>query len=300
MFGVTILGNNSAVPAHDRHPTAQAVTIGGEVLLLDAGEGTQLQIKNYSVKRSKISRIFISHLHGDHYFGLIGLLSSMALINRTEDLHLYAPAPLEQLIELQFKISDSHLPYRLIFHPLETGGLLVKAKNYTVDCFKVVHKIPCFGFMIRENHAPRRLNPEKAREYDIPASFYERLQAGEDYERKDGTLIQNQLVTLPGKYNRSYGYCADTLFTDAFLPAIQGADLLYHEATYLDDYLTQAGERFHSTARQAAQVAKNGDVGKLLLGHFSSKYKALSLFEEQACSVFANTEISREGVTYLV
>lgn len=300
MFGVTILGNNSAVPAHDRHPTAQAVTIGGEVLLLDCGEGTQLQIKNYSVKRSKINHIFISHLHGDHYFGLIGLLSSMALINRTQDLHLYAPAPLKSLIDLQLTVSDSTLPYKLVFHSLENPGLLVTEKKFTVEAFAVEHRIPCYGFLIRQNHLPRRIDPEKCRDFEIPASFFDHLQRGEDYRQKDGAVVKNEWVTLAGKKNKAYGYCADTRFTTSFIPAIKGADLLYHEATYLSDLEVQAGNRFHSTAPQAATVAARAQVGRLILGHFSSKYKTLESFEEQACPVFANTELSKEGVTYLV
>lgn len=300
MFGVTILGNNSAVPAHDRHPTAQAITIAGEVLLLDCGEGTQLQIKNYHVKRSRITRIFISHLHGDHYFGLIGLISSMALINRTAPLHLYAPAALQELIDLQLKVSDSVLPYPLIFHPLREAGTLVAASKYSVEVFPVEHRIECYGFLIRENHAPRKINPERTRQFDVPHAYFEKLQWGADYETKDGRLLTNESLTLPGKKNLSYAYCADTLYTDSFLPYIKNVDLLYHESTYLDDFEHQARERFHSTARQAAMVAGKAGAGRLLLGHFSSKFKEVAQFEVQAREVFPCSELSQEGVTYLV
>lgn len=300
MFGVTILGNNSAVPAHDRHPTAQAVTIDGEVLLLDCGEGTQLQIKEYCVKRSKINYIFISHLHGDHYFGLIGLLSSMALINRTQQLHLFAPPALKDLIDLQLKVSDSTLPYQLIFHPLVEPGILVSEKKFTVEAFKVEHRIECYGFLIRESHSPRKINPQKTLEYEVPASFYDRLQHGEDYWTKSGNCIKNEWVTLPGKKNKAYAYSADTLFTTSFLPVIKGVDLLYHEATYLDDFEDQAKSRFHSTARQAAMIAGQAGAHRLLLGHFSSKYKSLELFESQSKAIFPNTDLSKEGITYLV
>lgn len=300
MFGVTILGNNSAVPAHDRHPTAQAVSIAGEVLLLDCGEGTQLQIKNYHVKRSRITRIFISHLHGDHYFGLIGLLSSMALINRNTPLHLYGPAALMPLIDMQLSVSDSVLPYPLIFHDLNGSANLVQTSKYCIDAFAVEHRIECYGFLIRENHAPRKIDPDKTRAFEIPVSYYEQLQWGADYQTKDGRLIRNDTLTLPGKRNQSYAYCADTLYTDSFLPYIQQVDLLYHESTYLDDFEKQAKDRYHSTARQAAMIAKKAGASRLLLGHFSSKFKCIQSFEQQAREVFPYTDLSREGVTYLV
>jgi len=300
MFGVTILGNNSAVPAHDRHPTAQAVTIAGEVLLLDCGEGTQLQIKNYHVKRSRITRIFISHLHGDHYFGLIGLLSSMALINRNTPLHLYAPAGLKELIELQLSVSDSVLPYELIFHPLNGAATLVETSKYRIDAFPVEHRIECYGFLIRENHAPRKIDPQKTSAFEIPLAYYDKLKRGADYQTKDGRIIKNEQLTQPGKKNLSYAYCADTLYTDSFLPYIKNVDLLYHESTYLDDFEAQAKNRFHSTARQAAMVAGKAGAGRLLLGHFSSKFKTVESFETEARAVFAATDLSREGVTYLV
>lgn len=300
MFGVTILGNNSAVPAHNRHPTAQAVTIAGEVLLLDAGEGTQLQIMNYSVKRSRISRIFISHLHGDHYFGLIGLISSMAMINRIQPLHLYAPASLKALIDLQLSISDSELPFDLIFHPVTAAGRLVETSRYVVEAFPVEHRIECYGYLIRENRAPRRINPEKTRAFEVPHAYYEKLQWGADYRTKAGDILENELLTLPGKKNASYAYCADTLYTDSFLPYIQQVDLLYHESTYMEDLKVQARQRFHSTARQAAMIAAKAGAGRLLLGHFSSKFKDIEPFVLEAREVFEQTQLSQEGVTYLV
>ncbi|HEY0299478.1 MAG TPA: ribonuclease Z [Arachidicoccus sp.] len=300
MFGVTILGNNSALPAHDRHPTAQIITIANELLLLDCGEGTQMRIRDFRIKRSKINHIFISHLHGDHYFGLIGLLTSMALLGRTQDLHLFAPFPLQNLIQAQLKIAASTLPFNLIFHVLENEGLIVDEQKFTVNCFKVYHRIECYGFLIKEKHKPRKLIPEKAIEYGIPITFYEQLKNGDDYIFPDGTLIKNESVTLEGKANKSYAFCADTLFTEAFLPHINNADLLYHESTYLNDLQQQAKDRFHSTSVQAATIALKANAKKLLLGHFSSKYKELDDFEREARPIFPNTEVSKEGVTYIV
>lgn len=301
MFGVTILGNNSALPAHGRHPTSQIITIANEALMVDCGEGTQMRIRDFRVKLSKINHIFISHLHGDHYFGVIGILTSMALLGRTQQLHLYAPAPLQSLIEMQLNIAGSHgLPYELIFHPLSDEAILVDEEHFSVSCFKVHHRIECFGFLIKEKHKPRKLIPEKAAECRIPVAFYESLQNGEDYTTEDGSIIKNEKVTSEGKHSGSYAFCADTLFTEAILPHIMHVDVLYHEATYLNDQAEQAAARFHSTAAQAATIALKASAKALLLGHFSSKYSSLERFEEEARQIFPNTIVSQEGVTYFV
>ena len=301
MFGVTILGNNSALPAHGRHPTSQIITIANEALMIDCGEGTQMRIRDFRVKLSKINYIFISHLHGDHYFGVIGILTSMALLGRTQPLHLYAAAPLQALIEMQLNIAGSNgLPFELIFHPLNEEGILADEEHFSVSCFKVYHRIECYGFLIREKHKPRKLNPDKAAEYNIPVAFYEQLQDGKDYIANDGSIIKNGLVTSEGKHAKSYAFCADTLFTEAFLPRIMGVDLLYHESTYLTELATQATARFHSTAAQAATIALKASAKTLLLGHFSSKYSSLECFAEEATQIFPNTIVSQEGVTYFV
>ncbi|MDE1193181.1 MAG: ribonuclease Z [Arachidicoccus sp.] len=301
MFGVTILGNNSALPAHGRHPTSQIITIADEeILMIDCGEGTQMRIRDFRVKTSKLNHIFISHLHGDHYFGAIGIITSMALVGRTQSLHLYAPAPLHALILTQLKIADSTLPFELIFHPLTKEELLADEEKFSVSCFKVFHRIECYGFIINEKHRPRKIMPAKAEEYNIPLTFYKKLQAGEDYSAPDGSVIKNQMVTIEGKKNRSYAFCADTYYTEAYVSAIKDVDLIYHEATYLNDLELQAKQRFHSTAGQAAKIALKAGAKALLLGHFSSKYKDLSAFESEAKEIFPNTEVTQEGVTYIV
>lgn len=301
MFGVTILGNNSALPAHGRHPTSQIITVANEVLMIDCGEGTQMRIRDFRVKLSKVNHIFISHLHGDHYFGVIGVLTSMALLGRIQQLHLYAPAPLQALIEMQLNIAGSSgLPYDLVFHPLSEEGILVDEEHFSVSCFRVHHRIECYGFLINEKHKPRKLNPDKAAEYHIPVEFYEHLQNGEDYITGDGSVVKNELVTFDGKRGKAYAFCADTIFTEAFLPHIMHVDLLYHESTYLKDLQQQAAARFHSTAAQAATIALKASAKTLLLGHFSSKYSSLECFEEEAKQIFSNTIVSEEGVTYFV
>ena len=300
MFAVTILGNNSAVPAFNRHPTSQVVTFDGTNYLVDCGEGTQIQMINYKIRRGKITHIFISHLHGDHYFGLIGLINSFGLLNHTQNLHVFGPAPLNEIIELQLKVSDTRLPYKLHLHTIENEGTLLETEKLRVDCFRTNHRIECYGFRFNEKRALRRLNAEKAKEMDIPFSFYDRLKAGEDYITKDGLLIKNEEVTLPGEKGKSYAFCADTKYDEAMIPHIEGADMIYHETTYLDNLRERADIRFHSTTKQAALIAKKAGVRKLLIGHFSSKYDVLDEFEVEAKEIFPNTELAIEGVAYNV
>lgn len=300
MFGVTILGNNSAIPAYDRHPTAQVVTLNDQVFLIDCGEGTQMQIARYRIRRSKIHHIFISHLHGDHYFGLIGLITSMGLLGREQELHLYAPAGLKTIIDLQLAVADTTLPFPLVFHPLEAEGMLVDTQKFSVECFATQHRVPCWGFIIREKRKPRKIDKEKVLQFDIPAAFYDRLKDGDDYETKQGELIRNEWVTLANKPARSYAFCADTRFDESLIGKTSGVTLLYHEATYLKDLAERALARFHSTTVQAATIALRAGVGRLLIGHFSSKYEKLDEFRNEAQAVFAETELAIEGVTYRI
>ncbi len=299
---VTILGNNSALPAFGRHPTAQVVSVYGEVLLLDCGEGAQIQMQRYGLKWRKMQHIFISHLHGDHYFGLPGLINSMSLLGRTLPLHLYAPAPLEGIIQQMLQVADTELCYPFHFHPLKENiaELLVENDSFSVRSFPVEHRIACHGFLIERKTKGRKLLPDQCRAYEIPAYFYDRLKKGEDYERSDGTVIKNELVTEEGPSPKKYAYCADTLFTDSFLPHIMDADAIYHEATYLNLDAEKAAARFHSTAKQAAQLARMANAKLLLLGHFSSKYRDLQPFSDEAREIFPNVQVTQEGVTYMV
>src|ERR1700761_2535872 len=298
MLAVTILGNNSALPAFDRHPTAQVVTMEDQIFLVDCGEGTQMQMAKYKIRRSKINYVFISHLHGDHYFGLVGLLTSMGLLGRTQELHIFAPPTLEDIIGLQLKVADIQLSYPVHFHPLTTEGVIVSEAKFEVSCFPVYHRIECWGFRFREVRPFRRVNPEKARQYEVPSSFFDRLKWGESYLTKDGNLVENQWVTEPAAKARSYANAADTLFDERIAEKVSGLDLLYHETTYLKDLEDQAGKRFHSTTTQAANIARLAGVHRLLIGHFSSKYEKLNAFEQEARDIFSNTELALEGITY--
>lgn len=300
MFAVTILGNNSALPAYDRHPSAQIVTIYDQLLLIDCGEGTQMQLSRYKIRRGKLNHIFISHLHGDHYFGLIGLISSMALLNREQPLHLFAPAGLEEIIQLQLKVASTTLPFPLIFHPLENEGIILEESKFTVETFKTQHRIPCWGFLIREKKDPRKVDKERAIQHHIPSVYYQSLKAGYDYTAKDGSVIYNDQVTLPNSPARSYAYCADTLYDERLADIAKNVTMIYHEATYLNGMEERAAARFHSTTSQAATIALKANAGGLLLGHFSSKFEELHDYLKEALEVFPHTQLAIEGVTFKI
>ena len=299
MFGVTILGNNSALPAYNRHPTAQVITLNDHLFLLDCGEGTQMQMNLYKIRRNRINHIFISHLHGDHYFGLPGLITSYGLLGRLNDLHLYAPSPLQEILGLQLSVSDTKLPYKLHFHALEGEGILVDDEKFSVESFKVFHRIDCWGFVFREKRKPRKINPEATSKYHVPVDFFEHLKQGDDFI-SDDKVIKNEILTFPNKPVRSYAYSADTLYNESLAEKMKGVNLLYHEATYLNDKLDKATSRFHSTSVQAASLAKIANVKKLILGHFSSKYEALNEFLTEATEIFPNTQLALEGQTFMV
>lgn len=300
MLALTILGNNSAISAWDRNPTAHILQSLEECYLIDCGEGSQTQMSKYKIRRSRIHHIFISHLHGDHYFGLIGLLTSMSLLSRTQDLHLHAPAALEQIIHLQLSVAETKLSYTLYFHAITADEIIVNDHKIIVESFAVKHRIECWGFLFTEKRNPRKIDSLRIKAYEIPVSFYEKLQQGEDYITKKGTIIPNEEVTVAGVKPKRFAYCADTIYDETLVEKIKSVDLLYHETTYLKDLHERAAERFHSTTVQAASIAKNGKVKKLLIGHFSSKYEILDEFLTETTAVFENTELAIQGVSYRI
>ena len=302
MFAVTILGNNSALPAHNRFPTAQVVTFQDQLFLVDCGEGTQMQMSKYKIKRSRIHHIFISHLHGDHYFGLIGLLNSFSLLGRKDPLSIYAPPELKIIIDLQLQYAATTLGFPLDFISLteDQTGIILEGKDIQVSYFKTHHRIPCFGFLFREKKEKRKLNIEEVRAHGIPTYFYSRLQEGEDYISREGVIVKNEWVTLDPLPGKSYAFCADTLYDESIIPYIEGCDMIYHESTYLQDQLERATQRFHTITVQAAAIARKAKVKKLLIGHFSSKYEELEPFLEECRPIFPNTDLAIEGVTFPV
>lgn len=300
MFGVTILGNNSALPAYDRHPTSQVVTLNDQVFMIDCGEGTQMQLSRYKIRRSRINHIFISHLHGDHYFGLPGFITSLGLLGRESDLHIYAPAVLEGILMPLLHAADARLPYQLIFHPLIKEGVIVEDERFSVECFSVIHRIECWGFIIREKKKIRKIDKDAITKFDIPTTFYERLKDGEDYIGPNGNIIKNELVTVANAPGKVYAYCADTVYDESLAGKVRDVNLLYHEATYLKNLETKAAERFHSTSVQAGKIALLAGAKQLLIGHFSSKYETLDEFLTETQEIFPHTQLAIEGVTYFV
>ena len=300
MLAVTILGNNSAIPAFNRHPTSQVVQNNEQSFLVDCGEGTQMQMMLYKIRISRINHIFISHLHGDHYFGLIGLLTSLALLGRKNDLHLYGVEPLKDIIEIQLKVASAYLTYQLHFHPLRSEQIILEDRKIIVECFKVHHRIECWGFLFREKKNQRKINIGEVNKYNIPSSFFERLHLGEDFVGENNTIIKNELLTTAVSPPKTYAFCADTLYDERLINKIKNIDLLYHEATYLHALKQKAVSRFHSTSVEAATLAKKAQVKRLLLGHFSSRYETLDDFRSEASLIFENSEVAVEGTSYIV
>jgi ribonuclease Z len=299
---VTILGNNSALAAFGRHTTSQIVQVDDETLfMIDCGEGVQEQIQRFGIRKNKIAYIFISHMHGDHYFGLPGLLNSMNLLGRTAPLTIFCPDELPEIITAIFKAGDSQIQFPLSFCKLSTPNeYLVNTPRFSVRSFPVEHRIACYGFLVEKKSRARKINAAACESYQIPFTHYDALKDGADYIDEEGNTILNKWLTDDGTAPKKYAFCADTLFTTSFLEAVMGCDALYHESTYLQVDESKAAKRFHSTAKQAAQFAVLAKTKKLLLGHYSSKYREVRVFEEEARSIFPNTFATIEGITYEV
>lgn len=299
-FEVTILGSSSATPVYNRNPTAQLLNCNEKFYLIDCGEGTQQQLIRYGFKANKIDYIFISHLHGDHYFGLIGLLSSLHLNGRIKPMHIFAPAALAEILELQFRHSETVIRYPIEFVATQTDqpAQIFENADLTVETFVLNHRIPCTGFSFVQKKRLRKLVIEKLEEEKIPAEYYPLLKRGVDLELPDGRVLLNKDFTTDSEQPKKYCYCSDTLLDEGYFESIKGCDTLYHEATFLHDMLDRANQTHHTTALQAAGVAKTTGAAKLLIGHFSSRYKQLQPLLDEAKSVFENTELAVEGITY--
>lgn len=299
---LTILGNNSAIPAHGRHPTAQILEHNQKLYLIDCGEGTQVKLHDYNIKRNRIHSIFISHLHGDHYFGLIGLLSSLNLTGREKPINIYGPPALIEVIDLQIKVADSTFCYPIHFFPIpeNTTTLLVDEKDIKISCFPVEHRIPTHGFRFESAPGLRKINLFQCERHEIPVTTYKSLQEGHDFIMPTGETVSNKTLTFDGTPSKTYVYAADTRIHEDLATKIGKCDLLYHESTYLHVDADKAYERFHATSKEAAHIAQQAGAQKLLLGHFSSRYKDLAPFLEEAITVFPNTILSEAGITYKI
>ncbi|HWB63566.1 MAG TPA: ribonuclease Z [Chitinophagales bacterium] len=301
-FDVTILGSNAAIPAHDRHPSSQIIDYNGHLFMVDCGEGTQFQMLKYGVKRGRLDHIFISHLHGDHFFGLVALLTSLNLNWRETDLHLYGPPALNEIIQLHFKHSKTELRYKLFFHPTtdEKPEVIFENKVLSVETFALRHRLPTTGFIFKEKQGLRNILPEKITEYNIPVDKIIEIKKGAGFTGENGQVISNKELTRDPAPPRSYAYCSDTIYTQGFLERIKGVSLLYHEATFIEEHAFRAQETFHSTAKQAADIAKRAGAEKLLLGHFSARYDNLSQLLSEGREVFPDTELAEEGKKFAV
>ena len=299
-FDVLTLGTGAALPARGRHPTAQLLNVGDELYLIDCGEGTQERMRQASVNFNRIRRIFISHLHGDHYLGLMGLLSSMHLQGRTRELFLHGPPELHEVVQLQLRVSGTYLRFPLRFEAVQhrSGDLLWRDDRVTAHALVLRHRIACHGLVVRELEQPRPLRKDKLAV--VPVYRRSAVKAGADLVLEDGTVVPNAELTLAPPPPRSYAYCSDTAHAPELVPFLQGVDLLYHEATFTEQLRARARETLHSTARQAATIAREAGVGTLLLGHFSSRYKSADILLREALEVFPRTLLSAEGATFPV
>jgi ribonuclease Z len=294
------LGTSSATPTKYRHPSAQYVRLEGSYLLLDCGEGAQRQLSRYGLRTLKISHVFITHLHGDHYFGLPGLITSMALFGRTEPLVIVGPTALESIIQVLLTESDSVLPYELqyIQTQSETLKTVVETEQFSVISIPLKHRVPCTGFLIKEKGPELRLNVDACVQYKVPVEQYEAVKMGAEYHSQSQGVIANHLLTTPGYKNRSYAYITDTIYDPEYLvPVLQDVDLLYHEATFLHERADRAGETYHSTSLQAAQIAKAANVKRLMIGHFSARYNNADCLVNEALMVFNEVIEAVEGLT---
>ncbi len=299
-FTVTTLGTGAALPARGRYPTAQLVNVHDSYYLIDCGEGTQERMRMAGINFQRIGHIFISHLHGDHYLGLMGLISSMHLMGRQTELHIYGPPDLKAIIDLQLRASGTWLRYPMHFHALvpESGQVVHTDEHVSVTGLALRHRVPCTGFVFRETAGLRLLRTDRL--HEIPQFKRALVKQGEDLVFPDGKRLSNAELTLDPLPPRSYAYCSDTAYEPALLPYVKGVDLLYHEATFTTAMIDRAKETMHSTAAQAAQLASDAGVGQLLLGHFSSRYKNADVLLQEALPIFPRTLLSNEGGLFQV
>lgn len=298
-FKLTILGCNSAIPTINRHPTAQLLNVSERFFLIDCGEGTQVQLRRNKLSFQRISHIFISHLHGDHYFGLIGLINSMHLLGRNKELHIYSHAPLRDILQSQMDASETKLRFPLFFHiiPINSEDILFEDNNVKVTNILLDHSIDCSGFIFKEKKYPRKIIKEKVQRYNIPFLYYEKLQLGEDFINSDGTYIKNKDLTKRNTPPHSYAFCSDTRYKEELISKISKVDLLYHETTFKNEQKERAFETGHSTTLEAATIAKKAKVKNLVIGHYSQRYKDLEELRKEAQTIFSKTKLGFAGLT---
>ncbi len=301
-FELTILGSNGAIPAYDRHPTSHFLNYNGDGFLLDCGEGTQMQMARYNIKRGRLDHIFITHLHGDHFFGLMGLITSFNLNYREHTLHIHGPKGIEEIVRAHFTYAQTQLRYPIEFHIVtdERPQVVYENSQLTVESIILRHRIPTTGYLFREKPGQRKILPEKIALHEIPVSEIGKIKQGADYTKPDGAVIANHDLTTDPAPVRSYAFCTDTVYTETFLDQIQGVSVLYHEATFVNMHRERAAETMHSTTTEAATIALKANAGKLIIGHYSARYEDLAPLLAECKEVFTNTELAIEGQSYII
>lgn len=296
---LTILGCGSASPTSKRNPTSQHLEIQGRSFLIDCGEGTQVQLRKYKLRIQKINHIFISHLHGDHFFGLIGLISTYHLLGRTTDLYIYGPPNLKQIIHTSLSATKTYLRYNLHFNELnfDSESLIYEDKRLLVYSFPMKHSIQSCGFLFKEKPKLRKINRKVVDSFNIPVYQLNDIKEGADYTDKSGLVIANKTLTFDPDPSKSYAYCSDTAYYPTICKTIRNASCLYHESTFINSDENLATKTKHSTSEQAARIAKEADVGQLILGHYSARYKKLDTLLNEAKSVFNETILGEDGLT---
>jgi len=294
---LNILGCYSATPRTLNNTTSQVLEINNHMFLIDCGEGTQVQLRKHKIKFNRIKHIFISHLHGDHFFGLVGLISTFRLLTREADLHIYGPKGIKEVVTLQMKLADSWTNYKLIFHELTStqSELIFEDDKVEVYTIPLNHRIYTNGYLFKEKEGPRKLDIEAVKKAHIDIAYYRKLKQGFNVENEKGQIIENKTVTKSGPKPKSYAFCSDTMYKEDIVPIIQGVDVLYHESTFLDQHANLAVKTKHSTAKEAALIARKANVGTLILGHYSTRYANLNVFKEEAEEVFKPIELAEDS-----
>ena len=297
---LTVLGCYAATPRTLTNPTSQVLEINNQVVLIDCGEGTQVELRRHKIKFSRINHIFISHLHGDHFFGLPGFISTMRLLGREKALHVYGPKGIKEAITLLLKLGDSWTNYPLLFHELTSKEqeLIFEDEKISVTTIPLDHRVYTNGYLFREKLGKRKLNVTAAEKYGIDKAYYNNIKNGKNITLDDGTIVSNSELTFDPPEPKSYAFCSDTVYDESLAEKIKNVDVLYHESTFLETETDLAVKTKHATAKQAAMVAKKANVKTLVLGHYSTRYKSIALFKEEASTIFPNVVLADDGKTF--
>lgn len=295
-FELHILGCGSALPTTRHFPTSQIVNVRDKLFMIDCGEGAQLQFRKSHLKFSRLNHIFISHLHGDHCFGLLGLISTLNLLGRTAELHIHSPKGLETLLTPMLDFFNRQMTYKILFHEFDTKEpmQIYEDRSLTVTTIPLRHRMPCCGFLFAEKRCPNHIIREMVDFYQVPVYELNRIKNGADYVTSEGKTVSNNLLTRPSAPSRSYAYCSDTIYLPSIVEQIKGVDLLFHEATFANEDAPRAKETFHTTAAQAAEIARRAEVKKLLIGHFSARYEDENILLQEASAIFPDTQLAKE------